>query len=73
MHELKCREKLMYDRNCTDDLVCMVVKGKDYIFNMVKEHKAVSAVTLPLKTEKWQEDILFKRFELCRNIYKNNI
>lgn len=33
------------------------------------ELKGRSVVTLPIRTEKWQEDILFKRFELCRNIY----
>ena len=35
------------------------------------EKKMMSVVTLPLKTEKWQEDILQKRFELCRKIYNN--
>ena len=35
------------------------------------ENKIMSVVTLPLKTEKWQEDILQKRFELCRKIYNN--
>ncbi len=29
----------------------------------------VSVITIPLKTEKWHEDVLFKRFEACRNIY----
>lgn len=33
--------------------------------------KTMSVVTVPLKTEKWQEDILQKRFELCRKIYNN--
>lgn len=32
---------------------------------------AVSVVTIPLKTEKWQEDCLDKRFELCRKVYNN--
>lgn len=36
---------------------------------MAKEQKTMSVVTLPLKTEPWQEDVLFKRFELCRSIY----
>lgn len=35
------------------------------------EKKLMSVVTLPLITEKWQEDILQKRFELCRKIYNN--
>ncbi len=30
---------------------------------------AVSVITIPLKTEKWQEDVLFKRFETYRSIY----
>ena len=30
---------------------------------------ARSVVTIPLKTEKWQEDRLAKRFEMCRSIY----
>ncbi len=34
-----------------------------------KEASAISVVTFPLKTEKWQEDVLFKRFEVCRSIY----
>ena len=34
-----------------------------------KEKKIVSVITMPLVTEKWQEDILFKRFEVCRKIY----
>ncbi len=34
-----------------------------------KEGSAISVVTFPLKTEKWQEDVLFKRFEVCRSIY----
>lgn len=29
----------------------------------------ISVITIPLKTEIWQEDILFKRFETCRKIY----
>ena len=29
----------------------------------------ISVVTFPLITEKWQEDVLSKRFEVCRNIY----
>ena len=29
----------------------------------------ISVITFPLKTEKWQEDVLFKRFEVCRSIY----
>lgn len=36
---------------------------------MTKEPKTMSVVTIPLKTEKWQEDVLFKRFELCRKVY----
>ena len=36
-----------------------------------KEPKVMSVVTVPLKTEKWQEDVLQKRFELCRKIYNN--
>lgn len=35
------------------------------------ERKIMSVVTVSLKTEKWQEDILQKRFELCRKIYNN--
>lgn len=35
------------------------------------ENKMMSVVTIPLKTEKWQEDILQKRFELCRKVYNN--
>ena len=38
---------------------------------MPKEPKVMSVVTLPIKVEKWQEDILLKRFELCRKIYNN--
>ena len=34
-----------------------------------KETKAISVITIPLITEKWQEDVLFKRFEVCRSIY----
>lgn len=29
----------------------------------------ISVVSLSLKTEKWQEDVLDKRFEICRQIY----
>jgi hypothetical protein len=29
----------------------------------------ISVLTIPLKTEIWQEDILFKRFEIYRSIY----
>ncbi len=29
----------------------------------------VSVISIPIKTEKWQEDILAKRFETCRIIY----
>lgn len=36
---------------------------------MAKESKMMSVIEIPLKTEKWQEDILFKRFELCRKVY----
>ena len=36
---------------------------------MTKEPKSISVVTIPLITEKWQEDILTKRMECCRNIY----
>lgn len=36
-----------------------------------REPKMMSVVTLPLKTEIWQEDVLNKRFELCRKIYNN--
>ena len=36
-----------------------------------KENKIMSVVTVPLITEKWQEDVLQKRFELCRKIYNN--
>jgi hypothetical protein len=32
---------------------------------------AVSVVTIPLKTEKWQSDLLVKRFEICRQIYNS--
>lgn len=31
----------------------------------------ISVITFPLKTEKWQEDVLFKRFEICRQIYNS--
>lgn len=30
---------------------------------------SVSTISIPLKTEKWQEDVLFRRFEVCRSIY----
>lgn len=30
---------------------------------------AISVITLPLKVEKWQADIIEKRFELCRSVY----
>lgn len=30
---------------------------------------SISVITLPLRTEKWQEDIIEKRFNLCRNVY----
>lgn len=33
------------------------------------ESKAISVITLPIKTEIWQADIIEKRFELCRNVY----
>lgn len=36
-----------------------------------KETKAMSVITVPLKTEKWQEDIIDKRLELCRKIYNS--
>ena len=36
---------------------------------MAKEPKSMSVIEIPLKTEKWQEDILFKRFELYRKVY----
>lgn len=29
----------------------------------------VSVITIPLRTERWQEDLLCKRFEIYRNIY----
>lgn len=29
----------------------------------------ISVIAFPLITEKWQEDVLFKRFEVCRSIY----
>ncbi|WP_029318967.1 helix-turn-helix domain-containing protein [Butyrivibrio sp. AE3004] len=29
----------------------------------------VTTITIPLKTEKWQEDLLEKRMEICRSIY----
>ena len=29
----------------------------------------ISVITIPLKTEIWQEDVLNKRMELCRNVY----
>lgn len=47
--------------------------NKYYILkgNCMAENKKLSVVTVPLKTEKWQEDILHKRFELCRKIYNN--
>jgi hypothetical protein len=32
---------------------------------------AMSVVTIPLKTEKWQSDALVKRFEICRQIYNS--
>lgn len=32
---------------------------------------AMSVVTIPLKTEKWQSDLLEKRFEICRQIYNS--
>ena len=38
---------------------------------MARETKSMSVVSIPLKTEIWQEDVLFKRFELCRKIYNN--
>lgn len=28
-------------------------------------------LTLPLKTEKWQEDVLSKRFEIGRKLYNS--
>ena len=31
--------------------------------------KSTCCLTLPLKTEKWQEDRLSKRFEIARQIY----
>ena len=31
----------------------------------------ISVITFPLKTEKWQEYVLFKRFEICRQIYNS--
>lgn len=36
---------------------------------MSKAPKMMSVIEIPLKTEKWQEDVLFKRFELCRKVY----
>lgn len=36
---------------------------------MAKEAKMMSVVTVPLKMEPWQKDVMFKRFELFRNVY----
>jgi hypothetical protein len=36
---------------------------------MAKESKAMSVVTVKLKTEPWQIDVMNKRFELCRKDY----
>ncbi|WP_022754058.1 hypothetical protein [Butyrivibrio fibrisolvens] len=30
---------------------------------------SISTISISLKTEKWQEDVLFRRFEVCRSIY----
>ena len=37
----------------------------------MSKHKTlqVSVITIPLKTEIWQEDVLNKRMELCRDVY----
>ena len=35
----------------------------------MKPRKIMSVVTLPLKTEPWQADILMKRMEICRRVY----
>lgn len=37
------------------------------------ESKACSVVTIPLKTEKWQEDKLNQRMDLCRKVYNNMV
>ena len=37
----------------------------------MKSNKLMSVVTLPLKTEPWQADILNKRMELCRLVYNS--
>lgn len=34
-----------------------------------RNQSPVSVITIPLKTEIWQEDILSKRMELCRDVY----
>lgn len=31
----------------------------------------IAVISFPLITEKWQEDVLFKRFEVCRSIYNS--
>lgn len=35
----------------------------------MSEAKIMSVVSIPLKTEAWQNDVIFKRFEMCRKIY----
>ncbi len=37
----------------------------------MKESKLMSVITLPLKVEPWQADILNKRMELCRRVYNS--
>ena len=37
--------------------------------NKMSEQKIMSIVSIPLKTEIWQNDVIFKRFEMCRKIY----
>ena len=36
-----------------------------------KEPRIISVVTIPLKTEKWQEDRIDKRMEMCKDIYNS--
>jgi diphthamide synthase subunit DPH2 len=44
-------------------ILCKYKEGVNILLNFV--------ITLPLKTEKFQEDILNKKFEECRKVYNS--
>lgn len=40
---------------------------------MARSSTPTCCLTLPLKLEKWQEDLLAKRFEIARQIYNTMV